>query len=342
MKKYVTCAYFSVSATWNWRQPASETASASECDDLGRERDLHLQLRLVLGHRDDEQLLGCRPARRRGAVEPGERPAVHEGVGQLPGAVGPEVRVDDRVAVADDPDRLPVRVVDDGRGDELVGLAAGVGGLDGRGRGRGVVERLPVDDRVVAPLRPVPALVAVHREVAAPDARDPGIGMGEAQPPLDLLDVAQRRARRGVPPVEQRVDPDARDLAVLRELRDGDEVAVVGMDPAGADEADDVQGAAARHRPVAGLDERGPLEEAPVGDGRVDPGQVLEHRTAGTEVQVADLGVAHLLGRQADVALGCTEDRAGPAMDEPVPGGHGSRRRWRRRPGSRRGRNRRG
>src|SRR6476646_4224030 len=30
LKKYVTCAYFSVSATWNWRQPASENAWASD------------------------------------------------------------------------------------------------------------------------------------------------------------------------------------------------------------------------------------------------------------------------------------------------------------------------
>ena len=30
LKKYVTCAYFSVSATWNWRQPASENVSARE------------------------------------------------------------------------------------------------------------------------------------------------------------------------------------------------------------------------------------------------------------------------------------------------------------------------
>src|SRR5206468_7199708 len=30
LKKYVTCAYFSVSATWNWRQPAFDAASASD------------------------------------------------------------------------------------------------------------------------------------------------------------------------------------------------------------------------------------------------------------------------------------------------------------------------
>ena len=29
LKKYVTCAYFSVSATWSWRAPAAASVSAS-------------------------------------------------------------------------------------------------------------------------------------------------------------------------------------------------------------------------------------------------------------------------------------------------------------------------
>ena len=44
------------------------------------------------------------------------------------------------------------------------------------------------------------------------------------------------------------------------------------------------------------------LEEAAVGDRVVDPRQVLLDDRAGAEVEVADLGVAHLPVRQADVA----------------------------------------
>ena len=65
--------------------------------------------------------------------------AVGEGVGQLAGPVGAEVRVDDRVAVAN----AAVDAVDDGRRDELVVLAAGVGRLDRRGRGRGARSPTP-------------------------------------------------------------------------------------------------------------------------------------------------------------------------------------------------------
>jgi hypothetical protein len=36
-------------------------------------------------------------------------------------------------------------------------------------------------------------------------------------------------------------------------------------------------------------------------DGRVDAGQVLHHETAGTDVEMSDLGIAHLPLRQADI-----------------------------------------
>ena len=58
-------------------------------------------------------------------------------------------------------------------------------------------------------------------------------------------------------------------------------------------------------RPLAGAEQGLVVEEAAVGDRVVDPGQVLLDDRAGAEVEVADLGVAHLSLRQADVtALG--------------------------------------
>ena len=53
---------------------------------------------------------------------------------------------------------------------------------------------------------------------------------------------------------------------------------------------------------VAGGEQRLVLEEAAVGDRVVDPGQVLLDDRPGAEVEVADLGVAHLAVGQADVA----------------------------------------
>ena len=66
----------------------------------------------------------------------------------------------------------------------------------------------------------------------------------------------------------------------------------------------------------------GPLEERSIGDGRVDPGQILEDRSPGAEVEMADLRVAHLPGRQADVLPRRTEDRVRPAHKQASPGRH--------------------
>ncbi len=120
----MTWAYFSVSATWNWRQPACDRAPASDGTSSGREGDLDRQVGLVLGHRDDEQVARRRAAVRAGPIEPVEV-GVGEGVRQLASAVRPEVGMDDRIAVADP----PVDTVDDRRPDELVVLAPGVARL---------------------------------------------------------------------------------------------------------------------------------------------------------------------------------------------------------------------
>ena len=83
----------------------------------------------------------------------------------------------------------------------------------------------------------------------------------------------------------------------------GDEVPVIGVDAARPDQADEMQRSRAGDRAVARGEERGPLEERSVGDRGIDPRQVLEDRASRAEVQVADLGVAHLPRRQADIAL---------------------------------------
>ena len=100
-------------------------------------------------------------------------------------------------------------------------------------------------------------------------------------------------------------------------------MAVVGVDAAGPDQADR---RAAGRRPGAprsqAASERRPLEERAVGDRGVDPRQVLEHRPAGAEVEVADLGVAHLAGRQPDGLLRRLQDGVRPAREQAAPGRH--------------------
>src|SRR3954447_1215426 len=238
---------------------------------------------------------------------------------QLAGAISAEVRVDDRLAILDGGgDRI-----DDGGRDELVGLAALVRGLDGFRRRLGMLVRLCVDDGVVAALDAVPAVIAVHREVAAADGRDEGVRMRGGETLLEDADEAERRRGRRVPAVEQRVDADARDALATRELRKGDQMPVVGMNAARPDEADEMERAATVASTRRGLEERRAREERTVGDRRVDPWQILEDGTPGAEVEVADLRVAHLPGWQPDRILRGAQDGVWPSREEAAPRRHG-------------------
>ena len=237
-------------------------------------------------------------------------------MGELSGPIRPEVDVDDGITVAE----RAVGAVDDRGRDELVGLTTLIGSLD-RGRRRCGVEPGGMDDGVVAALDPLPAPVAVHGVVAAADGCDADVRVHRSEPILESLHETQGRARWRVAAVEQRVDADGRDAEAGRQLHEGDEMTVVGMDAARPDEADGVE-AACLLRALARGQERRAGEEGAIGDRGVDPGEVLEHRPARPEVQVTHLGVAHLAGGQADGVLRRPQRRVRPARDELTPARH--------------------
>ena len=279
--------------------------------DLGRERDADRQSGLVLGHRDDQHAARERAVGR--AIE-GREVGVRERMRELARSVGAVVAVDERIAVADG----AVDPIDDGGLDELVVLAPFVRRLDGCERGRSLQSHA-VDDRVVAALRPVPALVAVHRVVAATDARDARVRVDLGEPRLEVRHEHVRRSRRRVPAVEQGVNADLGHAAAGREIGDGHEMAVGGVDAAGPDQAQEVESAAGSGRPIGGLEQRGPPEERAVVKRGVDALEVRKHRPAGAEVEVTDLGVSHLAGRQAHGAFGRPEPRVRPRCEEAPP-----------------------
>ena len=82
---------------------------------------------------------------------------------------------------------------------------------------------------------------------------------------------------------------------------------LVGMDATRRQQAQDMGGAAAllqcRHET---LEDR-QVGDRTVGDGVINAGQVLKHHAPGAQVHVADLGIAHLPGRQADMAFRSVE-----------------------------------
>ena len=152
----------------------------------------------------------------------------------------------DRPPVADDDQRL----------DELVGLAPLVGRLDREHR---VLDRRAgaVHHGVVGQPGPLPAPVAVHREVAAAERRDvhpaPGDPAHVQQQRAHHLGAERRARRRG-----RRGSRGSRcwHLVPHAELDAGEQVPVEGVHAAGAEQADQVQRAAGLPQAGAQLHQR--------------------------------------------------------------------------------------
>ena len=106
-----------------------------------------------------------------------------------------------------------------------------------------------------------------------------------------------------------------------RELDAGLEVLPAGVDAAVGDEADQVQAPARRFAARAQAARSASFsKKLPSATRVVDPGQVLLDDRAGAEVEVADLGVAHLPVGQADVAARGRQLRVRVALPERVEG----------------------
>ena len=213
---------------------------------------------------------------------------VHQGAGDLPGPVGPEVEKDDAVVVGDG----ALAVADHGL-HELVGDPGGVGGLHS-GRGIGVGDgALAVDHGVIGLLHPVPALVAVHGVVAAHDRGDlPHADLGALLYGLGHEVLAA--GGRHIPAVQERVDIDLLQPPALGHLQKGPEVGVVGVDAPIGEKAVEVEGVPPRLAGVHGGHVGFVFKEGAVLDGPGNPGQVLVDNPTSADVGVAHLAVAHL------------------------------------------------
>ena len=308
----MTWGYFSVSARRSWRQPVSRDPGAEAVlDGLVGEGHVHQRVEpLGVGGHPQRRGEGRRAlVAARESVELG----VEEGAQDLPHPVGAEVDAEEPRA------RLHPAVVADRRGlDELVGLAAGVGGLDG-GERVGLAAPLAEPDRPPGALHPVPAVVPVHGEEAARHRAD-----RDARQPLDLGEEGGKLRPSGPRPDVAAVGDEVEDdrHAPLRQRAGGGgDVALVAVDAAGAGETQHVGGAARLPEPGGEARHRGPVGEVPPGDGLVDARQVHQDDAARADGGVADLGVAHLPLRQADVGAVGHEGGMRAAREEVVHGG---------------------
>ncbi|KAG9527173.1 phosphoglycerate mutase 2, partial [Aureobasidium melanogenum] len=184
-----------------------------------------------------------------------------------------------------------VLAVDNDGLEELVGLAllvAGLDGLDGVGR----LLALALDNAVHGLLDAVPALVTVHGVVTTDNSGDLAeaelVGVVE-----DGLHMAGARLGVGVTAVAEEVDVDLGHADLLGDLEQSEEVVDVRVDTAIRDETEQVQAAVALLCAGEALDDVVDLVEFALLDGLVDADNVLPDDSAGADVQVADLRVAH-------------------------------------------------
>ncbi len=226
----------------------------------------------------------------------------HEGAGQLAGAVGAEIQEQHGVAVLGS-DRLAVRA-HAGGGDEFVGLATFVGGVEAGFGALGLVLAMAFGDQAVGFLDAVPAVVAVHGEVATDDRGDEAVvpthQLGELG--VGALDRGPGALGRGVAAVEEAVQVDALGAPARGHLGYCQQVILVAVDATGRQQAEQVDRLARLHRRVDGGGQHGIVVDLAVLDGLGDTGEVLVDDAPGAEVHVADLGVTHLTVRQTHVA----------------------------------------
>ena len=186
-----------------------------------------------------------------------------------------------------------------------------------------VVPGLRMHDGVVAALDAVPA---ARRGPSRSSGRRPTRSRRPGGPPRAAARGRRRtrgpttaacRARRGARGRGRAATP-VRGASSARATR----CRSLAWTPTGPDQADEMEGPPPSTRAPARREQGRPLEERAVGDRGVDARQVLEDRPSRPEVEVADLGVAHLARRQADSALRGAERRVRPACEQAAPGGH--------------------
>ena len=164
-----------------------------------------------------------------------------------------------------------------------------------------------VDEGVVGELRPIPALVAVHRLVAA--ARRSRCVRRCLANRVSSSGRKPSAERGGVsrPSVKAWSGRVGRQPGVVRQLGHRDDVLVERVDATRADEAHEVQAPVALRDACRRPRSARVVEERAVGDRRADPRQVLEHAEAGAEVEVPDLQLPICPSRQADGRAGRLE-----------------------------------
>ena len=173
-------------------------------------------------------------------------------------------------------------------------------------------------DRVEASLGAFPALVAVHRVIAAGDTGDLA-NADFAHLCLQLLEEARAHLWRCVAAIHKAMHEHFGNLLALRHFEQREQVVDMRVDSPIADEPHQVEPVFAPGFHHFSQHRIG--EQRLVIDGVVNFGDVHHQNAAGADVQVADFAVAHLtIGQAHEMAIGADQSvRIG--LDQVIEGG---------------------
>ena len=216
---------------------------------------------------------------------------VEQGGQDLAHAVGAEIEAKHAVAVP----HAPI-LADHRRNDELVADLVCIS-IRNDGGSAGKARPLGVRDRVIGLGHALPPSVAIHGVVPTAH-RDDRDGSRECRD--EARNVLPCRAWRRIAAIGKGMH-DRRHRGLGENVGERSRLVLMRMDPTRRHQSDEMARApAAPQRLDQFVECRRPFDIA-ASDRRVDAGQVLHHETAGTDVEMSDLGIAHLPLRQADI-----------------------------------------
>ena len=133
--------------------------------------------------------------------------------------------------------------------------------------------------------------------------------------------MAEAAVGHGVTAIHKGVDVDLHQFLLPGKTQQGVEVALVRVDASVGEQADHVECSSLLRGEFAGASQGGVSVETAVGDGGVDAGHVHANDASGAEVEVSNLGVAHLAIGEADEVLTGADEGVREVAKELVVGG---------------------
>ena len=202
-------------------------------------------------------------------------------------------------------------------GNKLIGLACGQSRLHHRG-GSQPTRAAPLHHGVIGRFNPFPAVVAVHRVIAADHRGDTGPG---GQPGLQLRQKHRGRCRGHIAAIGDRMNGD-RHACGHNRPGGGQHMRDMAMHPAAGNHPHQMRHPARGLQRMDKPDQCGICRKRAILDRQINRAQIHRHHPARADIGMAHLGIAHLPGGQTDIRAMGDQFRIGTSGHQMVEMGH--------------------